>query len=50
MESIANFYGWVQSNQARTVTAECVECGAEISQQAHATMYECERCINLREE
>lgn len=32
------------------VVPHCVECGCEMQDQRDSLMYECERCINLREE
>lgn len=34
----------------KKVVSECVECGTEMWDQRDSLMYECERCINQKEE
>lgn len=34
----------------KQIVSHCVECGCEMRDQRDSLMYECERCINQREE
>lgn len=53
MKPLAEFYGWThtESNGMKAFSKkQCIECGNPIEEQVESMLFECERCMNERED
>lgn len=49
--SAARAYGWGYHRLSPSEwTCQCTRCGAEFALQRSGSLYECERCMNVRED